>query len=121
MNAYTVAHRVIGTIKAEIGEGNVPMTLRREIRRIVRAEVPSDKWCKGDWIEEIMFMAGDRHLNGKHIKTIDIALPEKTRLDMHHAGVNYQYFVTVYYEDGTVEYADVMGLWARLDNMGRLS
>jgi len=51
-------------------------------------------------------------------RTIDIALPEKARLDMNNLGIDYRY---LYYEDGTVEYSDLMGLWARLDNMGRLA
>ena len=121
MNAYYLARQIIQKIEIEYGCDAVPTQLKREIKREIKGAVPTEKWCKGDWIEDIMFMAGDRHLNGKRIKTIDIALPEKVRLDMKNLGIDYSYFVTVYYEDNTVEFADVMGLWARLDNMGRLA
>ena len=119
MNGYRLAQNVVDLLKAEYGDCNVPTKLRREVRREIT--VPTEKWCKGDWIEEIEFMGRDSYINGKRIKTIDIALPEKVRLDMSNLGVDYRYFVTVYYEDKTVEYADVMGLWARLDNVGRLN
>ena len=121
MNAYRLAQTVIDLLKAEYGSDAVPYGLKGEIRREITCAVPSEKWNKGDWIEEIMFMAGDRHLNGKKIRTIDIALPEKVRSDMAYMDIDYRYFATVYYGDGTVEYSDLMGLWARLDNMGRFA
>ena len=93
MNAYRLAQTVIDLLKAEYGSDAVPTKLRREIKREIKGAVPSEKWNKGDWIEQIMFMSGDRHINGKKIRTIDIALPEKARLDMNNLGIDYRYFL----------------------------
>ena len=65
MNAYRLAQTVIDLLKAEYGSDAVPYGLKGEIRREIKGAVPTEKWTKGDWIEQIMFMSGDRHINGK--------------------------------------------------------
>ena len=124
MNAYTTAQKVLGLVKEEFGTQNVSGELRREIRVLIKKAVPTEMWCKGDYIDDIIRMIDDednRYNNGKEIKTIDTAIPYGLQKSLNDLGVDYRMFVTVYYMDGSAESLDIAGLWATMQNVGRLS
>jgi hypothetical protein len=121
MNAYTTAQKVLGLVKEEFGAQNVPKRLREDIRTLIKRAVPSEKWCKGDYIDDVIAMNNDDLSQGKRIKVIDIAIPYGLQKSLNDIGVDSRMFVSVYYMDDEVEYLDISGLWATMQNVGRLS
>ena len=127
MNAYITADKVGTIINEEIlAPLQVELTAmsKRHIRQVIREAIPTNKWCKDDWIKETMRLQEDYPANVfRKISTIDTAIPYGLQKSLADLLINSQMFVTVYYTDepfGSERCMDIRALFGEVDNQVRL-
>jgi len=127
MNAYYLADKVAEVVNEEVlAPLGVKLTAnaKRGVRQVIREGIPTNKWCKNDWITEVMRLNDDYIDNMfRPIKTIDTAIPQAFQKSLDDLGINPMMWVTVYYDGESMSMGvcmDIRTVFAEVDNAVRL-